>query len=125
MPGGNYFWGFNSEWDVPMEYHTDYWRPDNTNAYYPRLRFEGGGNFQAQSKYLQNAAYARLKQLTLGYTLPEEWLRVAKIKRLRVFATGQNLFTITKMHKAFDPELLGAQSYPLSRTISFGLQLGL
>ncbi|WP_341843354.1 TonB-dependent receptor [Chitinophaga caseinilytica] len=125
MPGGNYFWGFASEWAVPMEYHTNYWRPDNTNAYYPRLRFEGGGNFQAQSKYLQNAAYARLKQLTLGYTLPAEWLRVAKIQRLRVFATGQNLFTITKMHKAFDPELLGADSYPLSRTISFGLQLGL
>lgn len=122
--GGNYFWGLTSEWDVPMAYHTDYWTPNNPNAYYPRLRF-GGGNTQTQTKYLQNAAYARLKQLTLGYTLPATVLERAKINRLRVFVTGQNLFTITNMHEAFDPELLGAQSYPLSKTWSLGLQLGL
>ncbi|WP_343702667.1 TonB-dependent receptor [Chitinophaga sp.] len=123
--GGNYFWGFDSEWSVPMVYHTDYWTPSNTDAYYPRLRFGGGGNFQTQTKYRQNAAYTRMKQLTVGYTLPEDWVRRASIKRLRLYVTGQNLFTITKMHKAFDPELLGVTAYPLSKSVAFGLQLGL
>jgi hypothetical protein len=48
-----------------------------------------------------------------------------KLKSLRVYATGQNLFEITKMFKAYDPETIGFGTYPLSRSVSFGLQLGL
>ncbi|ARS39352.1 hypothetical protein CA265_06685 [Sphingobacteriaceae bacterium GW460-11-11-14-LB5] len=122
--GGNYFWGFTSEYAVPMNYNMDYWTPSNTEAYYPRLRFGGGGNFATQSKYKQNAAYARIKQLTLGYTFNNALLKKAKISKLRIYATGQNLFTITELNEGFDPELLGTTNYPLSKSFSFGLQLG-
>jgi len=110
---------------VPFVYMKDHWTPQNQNAYFPRLRFGGGSNFQTQTKYLQSAAYTRLKNLSIGYTLPVEVLNRIRIKNLRVYATGQNLFEITKMFKAYDPETIGFQTYPLSRSVSFGIQLGL
>ncbi|MDO6435177.1 TonB-dependent receptor [Flavitalea sp. BT771] len=125
MPGDNAFWGFQSEWSVPFVYMKDHWTQQNPNAYFPRLRFGGGSNFQTQTKYLQSAAYARLKNLSIAYTLPAEMLSRAKIKSIRVYVTGQNLFEITKMFKAYDPETIGFGTYPLSRSVSFGLQLGL
>ncbi len=125
MLGGTYFWGFTSEWDVPLKYHLDTWTPENRDAYYPVNKIAASYNQQTQTKYLQNAAYARLKQATIGYSLPQSLLSRAKISRVRVYITGQNLFEVTDLHKAFDPELLGVQTYPLSRSWSFGLQVGL
>jgi TonB-linked SusC/RagA family outer membrane protein len=125
MPTDNAFWGFQSEWSVPFIYMKDHWTPQNTNAYFPLLRFGGGSNFQNQTKYLQSAAYARMKNIAIGYTLPTDVLSRIKIKSLRVYASGQNLFEITKMFKAYDPEIIGFGTYPLSRAVSFGLQLGL
>jgi TonB-linked SusC/RagA family outer membrane protein len=125
MPTDNAFWGFQSEWSVPFIYMKDHWTPDHPNAYFPRLRFGGGGNFQNQTKYLQSAAYARLKNISVGYSLPPQVLGRIKLKSLRFYATGQNLFEVTKMFKAYDPETIGFQTYPLSRSVSFGLQLGL
>jgi len=124
--GGPYFWAFaDDEWGVPMKYQQDSWTPDNRNAYYPLTQFGASWDHQTQTKYKQNAAYTRLKQATIGYTLPASMLKRFKIDRIRAYVTGQNLFTITKLHKAFDPELLNATAYPLSRAITFGLQLGL
>lgn len=125
MPTDNAFWGFQSEWSIPFVYMKDHWTPNNPNAYFPRLRFGGGSNFQNQTKYLQNAAYARLKNISIGYSLPAQLLSRVKLKSLRFYATGQNLFEVTKLFKAYDPETIGFQTYPLSRSVSFGLQLGL
>ncbi|WP_223151492.1 SusC/RagA family TonB-linked outer membrane protein [Chitinophaga varians] len=125
MLDGNTFWGFKSEWDVPMVYQLDYWTPETPNAYYPRQRFGGGGNFQAQTKYLQHAAYARMKNLSIGYTLPATAMRAMRMQKLRVYVSAQNLFEVTRLHKAYDPEIFDAKDYPLNRAISFGLQLGL
>ncbi|WP_168208790.1 TonB-dependent receptor [Chitinophaga sp. XS-30] len=123
--GGTYFWGFTDEWSVPLKYHLDTWTPENRDAYYPVNKIGAWYNQQTQTKYKQNAAYARLKQVTIGYSLPQSLLSQAKIARARVFLTGQNLFLITDLHKAFDPELLNGQTYPLSRSFAFGLQVGL
>jgi hypothetical protein len=124
--GGPYFYPFSgSEWDVPIKSELDYWTPENTNAYYPRLRFGGGGNYKTQTKYLQNAAYIRMKNIAIGYSLPLKMISKAKLTRARLYVSGENLFELTNLNKAFDPELLGAQDYPLNRAISFGLQLGL
>ena len=124
--GGTYFYPFaNDEYDVPLKYQLNYWTPSNTNAYYPRLRFGGGGNNQTQTKYLQNAAYLRMKNIALGYNFPASLLRKAGLQRARLYVTGENLLETTKVSEGWDPELLGAQSYPLNRAISFGLQLGL
>jgi len=125
MPNDNAFFGFYSEWSVPFEYMKDHWTPQNTNAYFPRLRFGGGSNFHTQTKYLQSGAYCRLKNIALGYNLPQELLNKIKLRSLRVYVTGQNLFEITSLFKAYDPEIIGFGTYPLSRAVSFGVQLGL
>lgn len=122
--GNSAFWGFTSEWNVPFVYATDYWTPENTNAYFPRLRFGNGGNSQTQSGYLQNAAYLRVKQLTLGYSLPKTLVERAKLGRVRVYVSAQNLFTITNLFDAFDPEVFNFQDAPQMKSVAFGLQLG-
>jgi TonB-linked SusC/RagA family outer membrane protein len=125
MPDDNAFLGFRSEWNVPFVYSKDHWTPDNQGAYFPRLRFGNGGNMETQTKYLQNAAYARLKNISLGYTIPSDVLERVKIQNVRFYVTGQNLFTITSLFDAYDPETIGFGTYPLSRAVSFGVQVGL
>ena len=66
-----YRWQYGSEWQVPTAYANDYWTENNTDAYFPVARFDGGTAMgQNQTRYLLNAAYLRLKSLSLGYTLP-------------------------------------------------------
>ncbi|CAM4295012.1 TonB-linked outer membrane protein, SusC/RagA family [Pedobacter westerhofensis] len=120
------FYAFrDDEYSIPSTYSTDYWTPENPNAFFPRVRFSGGGNEQAQDKYLLNAAYARVKQITLGYTLPKVLTNKMKMQRLRVYVTGANLFTITSLNKNYDPEVVGFNTYPLNKSIAFGLQASL
>ncbi|GAA4801988.1 TonB-dependent receptor [Olivibacter ginsenosidimutans] len=118
------FWGFTSEWNVPFVYATDYWTPENQDAYFPRLRFGNGGNAQAQTKYLQNAAYLRVKQITLGYTLPKTISQKIKLNRIRAYVTAQNFFTFTSLFDAFDPEVLNFQDAPQEKSLAFGIQFG-
>lgn len=123
MCGGNAFWGFTSQWDVPLKAALDYWTPENTGAYFPRPSWTQSGNRENSDLYLQNAAYIRLKNLTLGYTFPKRWMSKAGISRLRVYILGENLLTFTPLIDAFDPETLDNMSYPISRKYSVGLNL--
>lgn len=125
-PNEYVFYAFrDDEYSIPSQYALDYWTPDHTNSFFPRVRFSGGGNEQLQDKYLLNAAYIRVKQLTLGFTLPKSLMGNVKLQRLRVYVTGQNLFTFTKLSKNYDPEVVAFNTYPLNKSISFGLQVGL
>lgn len=130
--GGSVFWGATGQgkWQaLGLKEHSDYWTPENTDAYYPRVSWSGGRNTQTQTRYLQNAAYGRLKNLTLGYTIPQSIVQKACIQNLRVFASGENLLTITNFTSLSDPELVGVGSwgwgktYPLSKTFSLGLSV--
>ena len=114
--------------------HMDYWRPEgdplgeNLDAYFPRANWGGGRNFQKSTHYLQDASYIRLKNLTLGYTLPKEITRKFYVENLRVFASGENLLTFTDFTKLGDPELAAngvelGKTVPLSQTFSFGLSV--
>jgi TonB-linked SusC/RagA family outer membrane protein len=90
------------------EHMTNYWTPNNPNARYPRLASIGSpsntNNWRNGSDlYRYNAAYARLKNVNIGYTLPGEFTRKAGIQRVRVSAIGQNLFTLSKL-RFIDPE---------------------
>ncbi|SFS61198.1 SusC/RagA family TonB-linked outer membrane protein [Sphingobacterium wenxiniae] len=125
MLGGTYFWGFTSEWSVPTTASLDYWTEENPNAYFPRQRFGGGGNFQTQTQYLQDASYLRIKQLTLGYTLPSAILQKAKLSKVRFYLTSENPFVWTKMFESYDPEKMDRMAYPIQKTFAFGLQLNL
>lgn len=90
------------------DYQTDFWTPENTNARFPRLAISGSpsneNNWQNGSDLFKfNAAYARLKNVNIGYTIPQSAIKSLGIKKLRVYLIGQNLVTITKL-KFVDPE---------------------
>lgn len=129
MVGGGQFWGFTSQWDVPYTPSLDFWVKDddyfadNTDAYFPRPNWQNDGNRQTCDRYLQSAAYGRLKNLTLGYTIPAAITKKASISKLRVYITGENLITITPLNDAFDPETLGNLTYPINRKVAVGLNL--
>lgn len=130
----------NNQWQaVALEQHLDYFRPaDTTNplgpnldSYYPRPNWSGGRNFQRQTGYLQDASYFRLKNVTIGYTIPQSITRKAYIENLRIYFSAENLATITNFTGTGDPELVDAyysaygygKVYPLSRVLSFGLNV--
>ena len=115
--------------------HWDFWRPEgdeygaNLDAYYPKPSFNGNAKNQYTStRYLQNAAYIRLKNFQIGYTLPSKWTSKAGMSSVRIYTSGENLMTLTKMTKVFDPETIGGawgdgKVYPLMKTYSFGVNV--
>ncbi|HCS87667.1 MAG TPA: SusC/RagA family protein, partial [Bacteroidales bacterium] len=156
--GSSYFWGANTDawWSAALVQHLDFYRDENslrvqrgimeanTDAYYPRPSFDNGGgrgrNHQPQSRYLQNAAYIRLKNLQIGYTLPDKWMQKIHVQKLRIYFSAENLFTATKLATMFDPETIdggnnnsekdwrtrnNGNAYPLSQEYSFGLSITL
>ncbi len=109
-------------WSVQNGY-----RDVNLDAWLPRP-VESSKNIQTQSRYLLNAAYMRLKNLQVGYTIPRSITNKWGISNLRVFFSAENLWTLTDMPEQFDPELIGTSAstnngYPLSCTFSFGLNV--
>lgn len=128
------FWGAQDLWGSSFyKQHMDYFRNDenhhlglNLNSFYPRPLFNTGKNKHAQTRYLMNAAYIRLKNVNIGYTLPIQVTQKLKLQNLRVFVTGENLWTGTSLSSLYDPETLmseveGTVKYPLSAVYSFGL----
>lgn len=134
---------------IPKGFMDNVWSEDNPDAYFPRNRGYAA-NTQGQlgtvnDRYLQNVAYLRLKNLTLGYTLNRKITRKIGIEKLRVYFTGENLFYLSplkKYCKTVDPENAGATgafvgaggkgtgwsggsgtAYPYSTVFSFGVDL--
>ena len=136
-PDGNnmMFWGgFARPYSsfVPANFLDNVWSEENPDAYLPKIRgYAAQGNRSLAHKndrYLQNIAYCRLKNLTVGYTLPTEWTSKIKLDRLRVYFSGDNLFTWTKLKSDYiDPEQItvnsDARTYPFSKVFSFGLDI--
>lgn len=119
---------FSDTWgNFSYEMHNDYWTPENPNAMLPRHYAGSSHNYQVSKHWLQNAAYMRLKNLQLGYTFSKELTRKAKIERLRIYFSGDNLFEISKLNKNFDPELstIDGFAYPVMRNLSFGVNVTL
>ncbi len=110
-----------------LDIHKDYWTPTNQNATFPRLlpSGSGGNNFLLASQWLRSAAYFRIKNINIGYTLPKAWLNKAKISNVRIYVSGSNLLTISKAWKGFDPEInsANAEFYPLMRTYTAGVNV--
>lgn len=140
-PGVNdaYFWGSGALAQVTVfKQHLDYWTPQNTEAYYPNPYAAPAGSQasfsnktqQVSNRYIQSAAYLRLKNLTVNYALPLALINKIKLSRVNVFVTGENLFVFTNLAKMFDPEGLSGssgsgKSYPLSKIYAFGLNVSL
>jgi TonB-linked SusC/RagA family outer membrane protein len=130
-----YMFGASSTvWEsTAMHPHMDYFRASadhplgqNLDGYFARPQFNRK-NQQTQTRYLQNASYIRLKNLQIGYTLPQTVTDRLNVSRVRVYLSGENLWTMTKMFETFDPEQIdggwNGSVYPLSRTISAGVSL--
>lgn len=108
-----------------QEQHKDRWTPDNQDAAFPRLTFNEPNNEMASSFWMKSAAYLRLKNLQLGYSLPDEILQNAGIKRLYVFLNAQNVFTLDKFWTGYDVEspVGTGSSYPQQKLYSLGLNI--
>ncbi|MFV0483092.1 MAG: SusC/RagA family TonB-linked outer membrane protein [Bacteroidales bacterium] len=120
--------------EVWYEHQLDFWTVDNTDAFWPRPTDYADiakWNFVINDRYLQDMSYLRLKNLTLGYTIPNYLTSKIGLSKVRVYFSGENLITWDNTHIPMDPEtaLIGTRasnygkSYPFSRTYSGGIQL--
>ncbi len=141
--GGVYFWGSGPYAQVTVfKEHMDYWREDNKDAYFPKPYIHSAGGvdpFQQKTKtvsdrYIQSAAYCRLKNLTLSYDIPQRWTQKIGMQKVQVFFSGENLLTFTPLMSMFDPEAVftsnsytgeGGKNYPMNKVVSFGLVVNL
>jgi hypothetical protein len=128
----------------------NYWTEDNQDAYWPRLyggnisgvNNNNSANNRTQTKYLQNGAYVRLKNVTLGYTFPQNINKLLHIQSLKFFVSGEDLYTWHHLPTGYYPDSYvavpgslnmngaiqgesgaGNWSYPLMRQFSVGLNL--
>ncbi|MGE9310030.1 SusC/RagA family TonB-linked outer membrane protein [Niabella sp. CJ426] len=145
--GSNTFWGqYNVPYGHPLVSQLGHiWTEEHPDAYFPRytgyLAWTAGGTLrEAQTRYLQNAAYARLKSIQLGYSLPTGWLNRVKANAATIYVSGENLFTWSPMFRVtahnIDPENTGDSdqilgdsnqgdgfNYPMLRSVSIGLSI--
>lgn len=119
---------------IPRNFMSNVWSENNTDAYFPRARAYSARDSKhslrnVNDRYMQNLAYCRLKNFTLGYSLPEQWISKAGLSKCRIYFSGENLFYWTKLHNDFiDPEQATTSSgnsdvYPWYKTFAFGINL--
>ncbi|TKK71738.1 SusC/RagA family TonB-linked outer membrane protein [Ilyomonas limi] len=150
-PGGesDVFWGqYNRPYNYLFKSQVgNIWSEENPNAYWPRYRGYVAQNSQGelhfeQTKYLQNAAYIRLKNIQLGYTLPATLVNHWKLTAVRLYVSGENLWSwspLYKVTKNIDVENIGksdviltgtsnngnGNNYPILKSVTFGLSVTL
>jgi TonB-linked SusC/RagA family outer membrane protein len=136
--------GFNSgDGAMPEAFAGNYWRPDNTGAFYPAAYNNAGSNsannMQVQDRYLLDMSYLRLKNFTVGYSLPKALLNKARINSLRIYVGLENFITWDHLGDLpIDPETISGYSMwngsnynsgrtgmgvPAFKSVSFGAQL--
>lgn len=126
---------FNGEHNVMAEAALNRWTPENHSNEYPRALAKRTSDVGTiSSKFIEDASYIRLKNVSLGYDVPGKWLQPVNIRTLRLYISATNLFTITD-YKGYDPEgsSYGTSTaypgidqgrYPLTKTYLVGLNLG-
>ncbi len=113
----------SGEGGTPLNWHRDYWTPENTHARFPRLLTAPGNNGLQSDFWKANGAFARVKYMQLGYNLPASVTGRLHIRGVRVYVNAQNPLTFTKL-KIIDPETKGDQgTYPLFKTNTIGLNV--
>ncbi|MGL5619646.1 MAG: SusC/RagA family TonB-linked outer membrane protein, partial [Tannerellaceae bacterium] len=126
-PSSQPFWPVATQYyNTQQWFYTDSWSEDNRDAYFARPIARETKNQQKQTKYIQDASYCRLKNLSLGYNLPSSWLSSLHISRANVYFSAENLFEFSNIKGAYDPEAAsknGAMIYPFQRTYSFGVNV--
>ncbi|WP_207514706.1 SusC/RagA family TonB-linked outer membrane protein [Longitalea luteola] len=108
------------------ETHKDYWTEENPNAQFPRLTYnDGGNNYQPSSFWMKNAAYLRLKNIQLAYSLPISLISKWGVNNVKVYVGGQNLLTRDKFWKGYDVETAvgTGNAYPQVKVYTVGLDI--
>lgn len=112
---------------VEKYFLTESWSETNRNAYFaaPTFGFNTKKNIQPQSRYVQNAAYIRLKNVSLSYNFPHNLISKVGLSNAQIYFSGMNLWEYSKMHKPLDPESVYTvtQEYYLQRIFSLGAKL--
>lgn len=131
LSGGWYFQPFQAD-RAPkymgnvMTIFLDRWTPENPDphAFSPRLSSSAlGNNYQTSTWWQRDSGYLRLKNIELGYTLPQKWANKIHCGSIRFYAQGVNLFTISPfISEYWDPET-GAATYPMQRQVFVGVNL--
>lgn len=120
---------------IPKDFHTMYWTEDNKDAYFPRpcgyIALNANNALSTvNDRYLQNIGYCRLKNLTIGYTLPKKWMEKINMDGLRIYFSGENLGYLSSLKSDYiDPELAATTAsstlrvYPWQKTFVFGIDI--
>ncbi len=108
--------------------HLDSWTPSNPHAKYPALHLGNHPNNKNpnSSLFLYNASYLRLKNIEIGYSLPQKWINPLHLQRVRFYVQGLNLWTIDGLDDVdMDPETKDGDGtwYPIQRVINFGVNV--
>ncbi|SFE60225.1 SusC/RagA family TonB-linked outer membrane protein [Thermophagus xiamenensis] len=133
---GNDIFDYSIRGDIPAmnrpSWILDRWVGEGTSNWIPRVTRENpNGNWRSSELYIKDGSYVRLKNIQLGYTLPQNILKVANIDRLRIYVSAENLLTLTD-YDGFDPEIASGDYttigidrgiYPQARTISVGANI--
>ncbi len=128
LPSSEALEPLSQAWKQPLAIHNDYWTPENPNATFPRPYLQGSFRYLPADKWVMNGQYARLKNIQLGYTLPDNLLKKISISRARVFISGQDVLSFTRLgvfNNYFNPEQRNGveNDYPFFGTITMGLNL--
>ncbi|MCC8172429.1 MAG: SusC/RagA family TonB-linked outer membrane protein [Parabacteroides sp.] len=115
-----------TSWGANYKSTLDFWSPDNTGAFLPRAeannRKNTSENHYTQTRYLRDGSFLRLQNITLAYTLPRQLISQVGLTQVKVYVSGENLYTWDHLPKGLDPEI-GRWDYPYMKKISFGVNL--
>lgn len=116
-------------WGSLFKETLDFWTPEHTDAYFPRVYANNGVNTASnrwkQTKYLANVAYLKLQNITLSYTLPKTWAKQICFDEVKVFFSGENLHTWDHLPEGLESDMLskGAWEYPFMKKFSLGFNV--
>lgn len=127
---GQFFFPLENNSNVQRDAYENRWTPSNPNprAAYPKLRNIASGFFNTNRVdfWYRNATFLRLKNAQIGYTLPKKLINRVNVSGLRVYVSGENLFTLSDFYKGWDPEMQTGGTdwyYPLTRMYVAGISL--
>ncbi len=127
-PTGNIAYPFNNGAGVTADWNTESWTENNPNSKLPLLTIatQASENFIESTQWLHNTKYLRLKNIQLTYSFPKRLIQKARIERLQVFVSAQNLLTFSPF-KLWDPEIatnaVNLNQYPNMKTVTVGVAL--
>jgi hypothetical protein len=119
--------------NLPEDVYLNHWTPQNTNAKYPKITKTLSGNMS--SRFVENGSYLRFKNIQLAYNFPVTKLNIKWLRSAQIYASGQNLITITK-YSWYDPQInaygspnsimqgIDYYTYPTYKSVTFGIRCG-